>query len=98
MPGGDMTDLFVAVWEAWTAGDAETARARFTQMLPLIRYELQPGMGVAVMKQNLFDAGIIASTRVRHPTRALDAVDIAEVRALRSSLDLLAFRWDGARG
>ncbi len=97
MPGGDMTDLFVAVWDAWNAGDAETARARFTQMLPLIRYELQPGMGVAVMKQNLCDAGIIASARVRHPTRTLEAADIAEVRTLRSSLDLLAFRWEGAR-
>lgn len=97
MPGCDMTDAFVRVWQAWTAGEHDTARALFTQMLPLIRYELQPGMGVAVMKQNLLDAGIIASARVRHPTRALDATDIAEVRALRAPLDLLAFRWGKAR-
>jgi 2-keto-3-deoxy-L-arabinonate dehydratase len=97
MPGCDMTDAFVAVWDAWTAGDQAAARDRFRRMLPLIRYELQPGYGVAVMKQNLFDAGIIASPRVRHPTRTLDATDIAEIRAIRADLDLLAFRWAAAR-
>jgi 2-keto-3-deoxy-L-arabinonate dehydratase len=97
MPGSDMTDVFVRIWDAWTSGDAATARAEFTKYLPLIRYELQPGMGVGVMKQNLFDAGIITSARVRHPTRTLDAVDIAEIRALRADLDLLAFRWAAAR-
>lgn len=97
MPGCDMTDAFVRIWDAWTAGDEPAARAAFSRILPLIRYELQPAYGVAVMKQNLFDAGIIASSRVRHPTRTLDAADIAEVRAIRADLDLLAFRWDGAR-
>ncbi len=54
---------------------------------------MQPGLGVAVMKRNLFDAGIIASPRTRHPTRTLDAVDIAEIREIRAPLDLLAFTW-----
>ena len=64
-------------------------------MLPLIRYELQPGMGVAVMKQNLCDAGIIASAPCvirRAPSTPSTSPRSA---TLRSSLDLLAFRWDG---
>jgi 2-keto-3-deoxy-L-arabinonate dehydratase len=97
MPGCDMTDVFIRIWSAYQRGDAELARVEFTRALPLIRYELQPGLGVAVMKQNLVDAGIIASARVRHPTRTLDATDVAEVRALRAELDLLAFRWAGTR-
>jgi 2-keto-3-deoxy-L-arabinonate dehydratase len=97
MPGCDMTDAFVRMWSAHQTGDEAAARAEFMRCLPLIRYELQPGMGTAVMKQNLFDAGIIASPRTRHPTRSLDATDIAEVRALRSELDLLAFRRAGTR-
>jgi 2-keto-3-deoxy-L-arabinonate dehydratase len=97
MPGCDMPDLFLRIWNAWSAGDTAAAWAEFARALPLIRYELQPGMGVAVMKQNLFDAGIIASARTRHPTRTLDATDIAEVRGLRAGLDLLAFRWAPAR-
>jgi 2-keto-3-deoxy-L-arabinonate dehydratase len=97
MPGCDMTDVFVRIWSAYQRADMELARREFTRALPLIRYELQPGLGVAVMKQNLVDAGIIASARVRHPTRSLDTTDVAEVRALRAELDLLAFRWAGTR-
>lgn len=97
MPGCDMPDVFLKVWNAWQAGDVQGAWAAFGRALPLIRYELQPGMGVAVMKQNLFDAGVIACARTRHPTRTLDQTDIAEVRALRADLDLLAFRWAPAR-
>jgi 4-hydroxy-tetrahydrodipicolinate synthase len=91
MPGCDMTDAFVRVWDAWTSGDHDGARREFDRMLPLIRYELQPGMGVAVMKRNLCDAGIIACARVRHPTRSLDAADINDVRRLREPLQLRAF-------
>jgi 4-hydroxy-tetrahydrodipicolinate synthase len=91
MPGCDMTDAFVGVWNAWSAGDHDGARRAFDRMLPLIRYELQPGMGVAVMKRNLCDAGIIASARVRHPTRSLEPADIADVRRLREPLQLRAF-------
>lgn len=91
MPGCDMTDAFLRVWHAWTSGEKAEARQEFDRMLPLIRYELQPGMGVAVMKRNLHDAGIIASARVRHPTRSLDQADIADVRRLREPLQLRAF-------
>lgn len=97
MPGCDMTDAFVRIWSAYTAGDIAAARAAFMRCLPLIRYELQPGLGVPVMKQNLYDAGIIASARVRHPTRPLEAADIAEVRQMRSELGLFAFSWAGAQ-
>lgn len=96
MPGSDMPDVFIRIWDAYQQ-DVTTARAEFARALPLIRYELQPGMGVAVMKQNLFDAGIIASPRTRHPTKSLDAADIAEIRALRADMDLLAFQWAAAR-
>lgn len=97
MPGSDMPDVFIRIWDAWQRGDAPAARAAFAAALPLIRYELQPGMGVAVMKQNLFDAGVIASPRTRHPTKSLERVDIAEVRALRADLALSAFQWAAAR-
>ena len=96
MPGSDMPDLFIKMWNAHQRGDLAAARAEFARALPLIRYELQPGMGVAVMKQNLCDAGVIASARTRHPTRTLDATDVAEVRSLRADLDLFAFRWGAA--
>lgn len=66
----------------------------FTAVLPLIRYKLQPGLGVSVMKHNLCDAGIIRSARVRQPTKSLDAAGLDELRELREDLDLFAFRWE----
>lgn len=93
MPGSDMTDMFVRVWNLHEQGDLRGSWDEFTRYLPLIRYELQPGLGVSVMKHNLKAGGVIASTRVRHPTRTLDAVGIREVEFLREGLDLLALQW-----
>lgn len=97
MPGCDMPDVFIEIWDAYQRGDLAAAQATFGRALPLIRYELQPGMGVAVMKRNLCDAGVIACARTRHPTRSLDETDVAEVRVLRAGLDLAAFRWAAVR-
>jgi 2-keto-3-deoxy-L-arabinonate dehydratase len=94
MPGSDMPDVFARIWNLYQSGEVKEARAEFTRYLPLIRYELQPGLGVSVMKHNLRDAGIIASARVRHPTRSLDAAGVRELRELREGLDLLAFSWE----
>jgi 2-keto-3-deoxy-L-arabinonate dehydratase len=51
--------------------------------LPLIRFQLQPGLGVSAMKHNLVAAGIIRSARVRHPTASLDADSLKELEFLR---------------
>lgn len=92
MPGSDLTDRFVEIWNLVEQGDATTARTKFNALLPLIRYELQPGLGVAVMKYNLHTAGIISSPRVRHPTKTIGPLEAREVDTLRADLDLLAFR------
>ena len=97
MPGGDMTDAFVRIVGRVERGDHDGAFEDFGRILPLIRYELQPGLGVSVMKTNLKAAGIIASARVRHPTSSVDAVGEREVERLRRGLDLLAFRWQDRR-
>ena len=87
MPGSDLTAMFVRIWQAWSRGDAIEARQVFTRGLPMIRYELQPGLGVAVMKHNLHASGVIASTRVRQPTRTLDDRSRREVDAWRTTLE-----------
>jgi 4-hydroxy-tetrahydrodipicolinate synthase len=86
MPGSDLTAVFVRIWDLWTAGRRGEARQEFARHLPLIRYELQPGLGVAVMKHNLLTWGVIASARVRHPTRTLDAEGLRELAELRQDL------------
>jgi len=79
MPGSDMTDSFVSVWKSLESGDRPAAWKTFTRILPLIRFELQPGLGVSAMKHNLKAAGVIASSHVRHPTGTVDKIGLAEL-------------------
>ena len=90
MPGSDMIDLFVRVWDCWHGGRREEAWDIFTQMLPLIRFELQPGLGVSAMKHNLKAAGVIKSSRVRHPTSTLDREALGELEFLRGRVERMA--------
>jgi len=83
MPGSDLIGDLAAIWAALEKGDKEDAWQRFTRILPLLRFELQPGMGVSAMKNNLKAAGVIAGAKVRHPTAELDATSLAELAVLR---------------
>jgi 2-keto-3-deoxy-L-arabinonate dehydratase len=83
MPGSDMIDSFASIWSALETGDDSRAWQIFTRILPLIRFELQPGLGVSAMKHNLKSAGVIKSSFVRHPTGSLDQTAIAELAFLR---------------
>jgi 4-hydroxy-tetrahydrodipicolinate synthase len=83
MPGSDCIGQLVAIWNALQRDDVDAAWARFTAVLPLLRFELQPGMGVSAMKHNLAAGGIIASPRVRHPTATLDDISLRELAFLR---------------
>jgi 2-keto-3-deoxy-L-arabinonate dehydratase len=87
MPGSDMIGIFVAIWNFLKAGETAAAYDAFTRALPLIRFELQPGMGVSAMKHDLAAKGVIASARVRHPTTTLDACSLKELAWLRERID-----------
>lgn len=84
IPGSDMTAFYVKIWQMLEKGDSDQAWEIFGKILPLIRFELQPGLGVSAMKSNLFSRGIIRSTRVRHPTATLDADSLRELVVLRN--------------
>jgi 2-keto-3-deoxy-L-arabinonate dehydratase len=83
MPGSDMTELYVNIWGALAAGDTHDAWRLFAGALPLIRFELQPGLGVSAMKHNLVSAGVIRCARVRQPATDLSPESLAELRFLR---------------
>lgn len=88
MPGSDLCAPFLRVWNAYESGDRTSARKEFQKMLPLIRYEIQPGLGVSVMKLNLKARGIISCAAVRPPTKSVDAIGVKEVEELRGELEL----------
>ena len=84
MPGSDLVSVFCSIWSALENGELDAAWRAFQRALPLIRYELQPGLGVSAMKHNLVHAGVLESATVRHPTRSLDESGLRELEALRS--------------
>jgi 2-keto-3-deoxy-L-arabinonate dehydratase len=87
MPSSDITSTYVRVWNALEAGDSTEAWRIFTPALPLIRFQLQPGLGVSAAKHNLVARGVIKSARVRQPTSSLDAAGLKELEVLRELAD-----------
>jgi 4-hydroxy-tetrahydrodipicolinate synthase len=87
MPGSDLIPQFVQIWNHLEEGNLPSAWQRFVRCLPLIRYELQPGLGVSAMKNNLVARSVIRCARVRHPTASLDACGLSELQRLREWVD-----------
>ena len=55
--------------DAWTSGGAAAARAAFAPWLPLVNFEAQPGIGLAVRKEILHRRGLFDEGAVRSPAR-----------------------------
>jgi len=82
MTGFAFPEMMSGVYAAHKTGDEERASDLFDAYLPLARYELQPGPGLAVRKYLLQKRGAIASAAQRRPAMALNAREIAEVEFL----------------
>jgi 4-hydroxy-tetrahydrodipicolinate synthase len=82
MTGFAFPEMMAGVIAAHRAGDPERARDIFDAYLPLVRYEAQPGRGLAVRKYTLARRGAIAHATLRAPGAALPASAQAEVETL----------------
>lgn len=82
MTGFAYPEMMAHVVQAMTDGDTLRARDIFDAYLPLVRYESQPGLGLAIRKYTLARNGAIAHATVRKPGSQLNAASIAEVEAL----------------
>jgi 4-hydroxy-tetrahydrodipicolinate synthase len=74
--------MMVDVCRLSAAGDHSGAQDMFDAYLPLVRYEQQPGAGLAVRKYVLAKRGAIASTAQRRPGVDLRGDAMAEVEFL----------------
>jgi 4-hydroxy-tetrahydrodipicolinate synthase len=72
-------DMLADVVRLSKAGKRDEAHDLFDAHLPLIRYEQQPGPGLAVRKYVMMRRGIIASDTLRKPGGALSPAARAEV-------------------
>ncbi len=90
MTGLAFPEVLVDIVQRYRRGDVDGAAALFDRVLPLIRYEFQPGIGVALRKHVFQRRGVFATTTVRAPSPPVDDATIREFEAVakRVGLDL----------
>jgi 4-hydroxy-tetrahydrodipicolinate synthase len=79
-------DMLCDVVRLFASGEREAAHDLFDAHLPLLRYEQQPGAGLAVRKYVMMRRGIIACAAQRKPAAAMSATARAEVDHLLARL------------
>ncbi|MBJ7602310.1 MAG: dihydrodipicolinate synthase family protein [Candidatus Dormibacteraeota bacterium] len=67
MNGFAFAEVLVGIWQAWRAGDVDTAASTYFRYLPLLATEAQPGISIAVRKHLLQLRGLIDHSLVRKP-------------------------------
>lgn len=85
MPALELADMHARLWQAWSAGDAATARRLYTHSLPLLVF--QAVFRVRATKAVLHRRGLIPGTDARAAGPVLDDGDMAELRALLAEAD-----------
>jgi 4-hydroxy-tetrahydrodipicolinate synthase len=88
MTGFGYPDILVGIVRSWFAGDQDAARAEFYRVLPLIRFETQPGINIAIRKEIYRRRGAMSSARVRAPGGQLDRGTLADLDDLLEHLQL----------
>jgi len=86
MTGYAFPDMLVDVVKLAGAGEREAAHNLFDAHLPLIRYEQQQGIGLAVRKYVLRKRGAIAHDTQRAPGALLSATALGEIDYLLARL------------
>ncbi len=86
MTGFAYPELLVELYDKHRAGDVDAAAALFYDILPLIRFEFQPGLGVSLRKNILARRGLIETTRQRHPGTDADPRTLEDLGRILSHL------------
>jgi len=73
MTGFSYPEGLVAAVDAWRAGGFEAARRAFQPYLPLVCFEQQPGIALAIRKRCLVERGLVDEAGVRPPAPSLPA-------------------------
>jgi 4-hydroxy-tetrahydrodipicolinate synthase len=80
MTGFAFPEILVGIVSRFRAGQVDEAADLFYRSVPLMRFEFQEGIGMAIRKEVLHRRGALASPATRAPGASLD-------RATREALD-----------
>ena len=87
MTGFAYPEMLVQVVARHKAGDIDGAEDLFDAYLPMVRYEQQFGIGLAIRKELLHRRGVLASPTVRSPGPSMTQRDHDELTRLMARLD-----------
>jgi 4-hydroxy-tetrahydrodipicolinate synthase len=85
MTGFAFPEILKAIQEAYSDGRHEAARKIYNEALPLLVFEGQPKVGLAIRKETLVRRGIIESAQLRSPSAPLATSTTRGLRELLSS-------------
>jgi 4-hydroxy-tetrahydrodipicolinate synthase len=88
MTGFAFPEILVRIHALFAAGDVAGAAAVFDKYCPLIRYEFQPKVGLALRKYIYMKRGAIRSCAIRSPGMRIDALTEAEIEAVVARVGL----------
>lgn len=89
MTGFALTEVLVSIFNDFSSGNLQAARDTFYKHLPLIRYEGQKGVGLAIRKEILKRRGVITSAEIRSPGIRLDKHSHDELGRILEELNVL---------
>jgi len=72
MTGFAFPEILARIMKHWNAGERDAAADVFYRAVPLMRFEFQEGIGMAIRKEVLKRRGALASAATRAPAGALD--------------------------
>ena len=79
MTGFAYPEVLVKICQAWLSGDRQRATKLYYRVLPLLVFEGQPKLGVAIRKEILRRRGLIDHATLRHPGPSLDDGTLADL-------------------
>lgn len=88
MTGFAYPEILVDIFRKHSAGDIDGATAVFYRYLPLIRFENQPRINLAIRKHIYHRRGALASPAARAPFAPVDAETLADLDDILRRLDL----------
>jgi 4-hydroxy-tetrahydrodipicolinate synthase len=91
MTGFAYPEILVEIVSAWRGGDRETAAQTYYKYLPLLVFEGQPKLGLAIRKEILRRRGLIEHADVIKPGPTLDAGTAADLTETMAAMDLARY-------
>ncbi len=88
MTGFAFPELLVDIYRRFIGGDRDGAARAFYKIVPLIRFEFQPDIGVSLRKHILVKRGVFSTSEIRSPGTVADPKTLEHLELILDYLGL----------